>query len=195
VDNGPYFVRWMAYRSREEFLELLALLKSLGDQVHSVTMWEPPEIQLQDLLRKPFKARRITKHSPHENRMTASAYWQGRILNLADCMEQTHIPGETVRFNLVLRDPIDRLLGEDSSWRGIGGEYVLFLGPLSEVVPGRDESLPTLTASVGAFTRMWLGVRPATGLSWTDEIAGPPALLTRLDDLLRLPSPQLGWDF
>ena len=32
--------------------------------------------------------------------------------------------------------------------------------------------LPTLTATVSAFTRMWLGVRPATGLTITDDLQG-----------------------
>ena len=40
---------------------------------------------------------------------------------------------------------------------------------------GRDETLPTLTCSVGAFTRLWLGVRPATGLAVTCRLAGVPA--------------------
>jgi len=55
--------------------------------------------------------------------------------------------------------------------------------------------LSTLNASVGAFTRMWLGVLPATGLSVTDKLDAPHALLQQLDRLLRLPKPSFEWDF
>jgi hypothetical protein len=51
VGNGPYTIRWMSYQTKKELLELLALLKQLGDQVHSVKLYEPPGIQLQDFLR------------------------------------------------------------------------------------------------------------------------------------------------
>jgi len=52
-----------------------------------------------------------------------------------------------------------------------------------------------LDASVGAFTRLWLGVRPASGLAITDDLAGPDDLLAQLDASLRLPTPQAGWSF
>ena len=74
-------------------------------------------------------------------------------------------------------------------------DYVVTLGPVSSAEPGREPSLPTFTASVGAFTRLWLGVRPATGLAVTDELSGPQDLLSRLDGMLRLPDPKPDWDF
>ena len=69
------------------------------------------------------------------------------------------------------------------------------LGPESSAEPGTDGTLPTLTASVGAFTRMWLGVLPATGLAVTDELEGPQELLEELDWALRLPQPRYDWGF
>ena len=69
------------------------------------------------------------------------------------------------------------------------------LGPDSGAELGRDETLPTLTCSVGAFTRLWLGVRPATGLAVTDELRGPEELLRELDRVLLLPEPRPDWDF
>jgi hypothetical protein len=48
---------------------------------------------------------------------------------------------------------------------------------------------------VGAFTRLWLGVRPASGLAITDDLCAPPALLDQLDRVLRLPEPKPDWDF
>jgi len=195
IESGPYRVAWMAYRDYGQLLELLALVKSLGDQVRLVTMQEPQGIQLQDLLDRPFKHRQITEKSKFESRARAEAYWQMRICDVAKCLAETHLRGEEARFNLRLSDPIAELLGEELSWRGVGGEYVVTLGPSSGAEVGRDPGLSTLTASVNAFTRLWLGVRPATGLAVTDELSGPPALLEELDWLLRLPDPKPDWDY
>jgi hypothetical protein len=194
-EHGPYTISWIVFRTREEFLELMGLVKSLGDQVHLVRMQEPPGIQLQDLLRQPFKARQVTERAKYETKLSATAYWQARICDLAGCLERTHLDGEPVRFNLVLVDPIESLLPKRTDWRGVGGEYVVTLGPASGAEPGKSRSLPTLKASVGAFTRLWLGVRPATGLSFTDSLAGSGSLLEALDEVLRLPEPKPDWDF
>jgi hypothetical protein len=48
---------------------------------------------------------------------------------------------------------------------------------------------------VNAFTRLWLGVRSATSLSWTDHLQAPESLLNQLDNALRLPTPMPDWDF
>ncbi len=69
------------------------------------------------------------------------------------------------------------------------------LGSSSGAEPARDNTLPTLTATVNAFTRLWLGVRPATGLAITDDLDGPAELLAQLDEVLRLPAPHPDWDF
>lgn len=195
VEEGPYDILWMAYRTPEQFLELMAVIQSWGDQVHLVKMQEPPGIQLQDLIRQPLKHRRVTERSRFEAVMHAPAYWQMRICDLEGCLARTHLRGEETRFNLRLHDPIERFLEEDVPWRGITDEYIVTLGPESHAVRGRDDALPTLTASVGAFTRLWLGVRPATGLAVTDELSGPPDLLERLDETLRLPDPKPDWDY
>ena len=195
VEHGPYGIEWMVFQTHDQFLELMALIRGLGDQVRLVEMREPPGIQLQDLLKQPFRHRDLTAKSPFENRMRATAYWQMRINDLAGCLERTHLLGDEVRFSLVLTDPIATYLDEGVPWRGIAGEYVVTLGPSSSAEPGTDASLPTLAASVGAFTRMWLGVRPATGLAVTDELSGPPELLEALDWALLLPEPKPDWDY
>jgi len=194
LESGPYYVRWLAYHNRDELFELLGLIRDLGDQVASVRIHEPPEIQLQDLIRKPFRLRQLTRRSKHENRVNAIAYWQVRILDLAGCLKDTHLRSE-VRFNLVLNDPIERFLEEDDGWRGISGEYTITLGPDSAASRGKTEGLPELRASVGAFSRLWLGVRPASGLAWTDQLSGPSELLTELDRALAVPRPSCDWDY
>ncbi|MDH7568149.1 MAG: GNAT family N-acetyltransferase [Armatimonadota bacterium] len=191
---GPYHVHFMVYRTRDEFLELMALLAGLGDQVRLIELREPAGVQLQDFLVKPFRHRAITERSRFENTMHASAYWQMRICNLPGCLARTSLPGPEVRFNLRLTDPIASLL-PDGPWQGVGGDYVVCAGSRSWAQPGADAELPTLQASVGAFTRLWLGVRPATGLAVTDDLTGPPELLAALDHAFRLPDPHPDWDF
>jgi len=193
VESGPYYVRWLAYHDRDELFELLGVIRNLGDQVASVRIHEPPEIQLQDLIQRPFRLRQLTRRSEHESRTSATAYWQMRILDLGGCLEMTRLR-EEVRFNLSLTDPIERFL-EEGGWHGISGEYTVTLGPESSAKPGKTAGLPELAASVGAFSRMWLGVRPASSLAWTDDLSGPAELLARLDRVLSLPRPSCDWDF
>ena len=194
-ENGPLNAWWMAYETTDQFLELMAVLASLGDQIHIVRMREPAGIQLQDLLDQPFRRNRISEKSEFESRNRSAAYMQMRICDLGGCLQGTHLDAEPVRFNLELSDPIESLLDADSRWRGVGGTYTVQLGPDSNAVAGADADLATLRAGVGAFTRLWLGVRPASGLAVTDRLEGPPDLLTALDRILRLPPPRPDWDF
>jgi predicted acetyltransferase len=185
----------MAYQNAEQLMELLALIKSLGDQVSSFRMLEPAGIQLQDLLKQPFRHRRGTAGSKHENKLGSTAYWQLRIIDLQTCLANTVLDGPTTQFNLTLADPVVDHLDDGSNWRGIGGEYTITLGPESNATPGTRKGLATLSASVGAFSRLWFGVRPASSLAITDDLRGTPELLSQLDSTLRLPQPHLGWDF
>jgi hypothetical protein len=188
-------VQWLAYRTREQFLELMALLKSLGDQIRCIRIPEPPGIQLQDLVDRPIRQRIATKGSKFESAISPGALTQMRICDVPGCLEHTHLWGETCRFNLVLIDPIADLLEEEAPWRGVAGEYVVTAGGASGAEPGSNAVLPTLRASVGAFSRLWMGVRPATGLALTDNLAGPPELLEQLDRAFCLPAPHLDWEF
>ena len=194
-EHGPYTVLWMAYREREQFLELLALLKSLGDQVHCIRMREPPGLQLQDLITQPFKHYELTEKAKYEARCSAWAYWQMRICDLAGCLEKTRLPSGGVKFNLRLTDPIAQFLAADAPWRGCAGEYVVTLGRSSGAEPGHSDGLPTVKATVNEFTRLWLGVRSASSLSYTAGLEAPGELLEALDEILRLPEPHPDWDF
>jgi hypothetical protein len=194
IERGPYSIQYLIYRTREQLIELLALLKSMSDQVYTAEVYEPAEVQLTDFLRQPFRAYRINGGA-HKTGIDAYPWWQMRICDLQACLAQTHLPWGEVRFNLSLTDPIERYLDESVSWRGVAGEYVVTLGRDSGAEVGRDATLPTLRASVNVFTRLWLGVRPATGLSISDELQGPPELLEALDDVIRVPQPKPDWDF
>ncbi len=194
VGRGPYGVKYLIYRTREQFLELMALLKQLGDQVYSVSLREPAEVQLQDLMTQPFRHHDVSEGGRHRTGIRAYGWWQMRICDLPACLAKTHLGGTPVRFNLKLSDPIEKRLPEDHPWRGVAGDYVVTLGPESAAERGADDALPTMQTTVNAFTRLWLGVRPATGLAMTDEIAAPEGLLEALDDLIRLPAPRPDFD-
>jgi len=195
LEHGPLEVWWMAYQTREQFLELMALLSHLGDNVHLVRLREPAAVQIQDLIERPSRRRRMTEKSDYEVKVRTHAYWQMRICDLESCLAATRLDGKPVRFNLELSDPIEPLLGDGSPWRGIAGEYAVTLGPESSATTGHEAGLPKLVAGAGAFTRLWLGVRPASGLAMTDDLAGPSGLLADLDRILSLPTPQPDWDF
>lgn len=194
-EHGPDTVWWMAYRNHEQLTELLGLLRQLGDQVHLVRLKEPVGVQIQDLMRKPLKQFTVRRRSKYEARVSAFAYWQLRICDLETCIEAARLPCGELAFNLELSDPVSSYLEEDAPWKGVGGRYVVALGRHGSVSDGADEGLPTLTASVGAFSRMWLGVRPASGLAVTDEISGPPELIADLDRAFLLPTPRFDWDY
>jgi hypothetical protein len=51
-----------------------------------------------------------------------------------------------------------------------------------------------MKATVNAFTRLWLGVCPASSLAVTDDLQAPAVLLDELDRMLRLPQPHVGWE-
>ncbi|MGC9359840.1 MAG: GNAT family N-acetyltransferase [Anaerolineae bacterium] len=194
-EHGPYNVLALAYRDGDELLELLGVLRSLGDQIHRVGMTEPFCLQLQDLIEEPFANRRRTRDGKMAQGMHAAAWWQARILGLKACVAAVHLRGEAVRFNLTLHDPIERYLNEGSEWRGIGGAYTASLGQESSVAAGHTPGLAELKASVGAFSRMWLGVRSASSLALTDNLEAPGKLLATLDEAFRLPPPRVDWGF
>ncbi|MFP6816690.1 MAG: GNAT family N-acetyltransferase [Pseudomonadales bacterium] len=192
-EHGPYRVLFLAYRDADELLELFALIKALGDQVFTVSMQEPPHVQLQDMLRAPFRYRGSTEASEFANAHKSIAYWQLRVLDLVDCVgKRTWICPE-VRFNLVLSDPLGEMLEGD--WQGVGGEYVVNIGAPSTVRAGPEQQLPVLHAGVGAFTRMLFGLVSASKLSITDDLSGPAPLLAQLDEAFTLPIARTMWDF
>ena len=193
-EQGPYSIDWLAFENDDQLVELLGVIRNLGDQVRLVKLIEPARLQLQDVLRTPFRSRVATRRSDLEATMIAMAFWQARILDLERAVASSSTV-EPITFGLRLIDPIERYLPAEARWRGIGGEWTVRLGPESRVERGLDGSLPVLEASVGAFTRLWLGVRPASSLAITDRLAGSPALIDALDDAIRLPPPQVEWMF
>ena len=195
VEVGPFRILWMSYRNWDEFLDLLALLKSLGDQVRVMTIDEPADTQFQDFLQRPFHHQMVSKKSDFYQTNRALAYWQMRMNDISLCLKNTHLQCTPISFNLKLTDPIERYLDPKLYWNGAGGNYIISLSKKSSATKGINEKLPTLNASVGAFTRLWLGANSATSLSVSDDLSAPKKLLNLLDNAFRLPSPKPDWQF
>jgi len=186
-ENGPFRINFIAYETTGQLMELLRLLRELGDQIHSVRIAEPPDIQLQALIETPIRQRNRSMQSDFESGNQAIAWWQLRMLDLDACVAARRWPGEPVRFNLVLTDPVEQYLDADDGWAGISGSSTITVGDPSSVSTDTSNGLPTLTCDVGAFTRLWFGVRPASSLVLTDRLDAPPELCEALDEALRLP--------
>ncbi len=192
-ERGPWRIDAIAYRNTDQLLELLRMVRETGDQIRTVQLIEPAHVQLQVLLRRPLQAWEQLPHALRESGNRALAWYQLRILDLGACIEARCWLGPELVFNLVLSDPCADLAA-DLNWAGVGGEYTVRVGESSQLAPGTTAGLPTLTAGVAAFSRLWFGVRPASSLALTDELAGPAPLLRDLDEALCLPPPRPGWD-
>lgn len=189
--DKTFEIHWLAYQDRDQLHQLLSVLADQGDQMLSVQIIEPSGVQLTDLVDRPVRQRSRTRGTKHESGNLGWMWWQARILDLEQVIGAYTWEGNPLSFNLALTDPIRPTNG----WDGIGGEYNVTVGAPSSVVPGFTEGAPLLTASVNAFSRLWLGVRPATGLAITDDLSGSPELLARLDRVVRLPTPHPGLEF
>ena len=197
AERGPYDVRWLGYRTVEQLTELLGLLKSLADQVYSVRLMEPPEVQLQSMLQRPFRSTAVSRRSKFANEHTSFAWWQARILDLHSVVAALRVTGPGVRFQLQVTDPLAEMLSDTDRWSGVGGNYLVTLGERSsvETISSEDTGVPRLTCSVNALTRLLLAVVPASSLAVTDDFAAPDDLLVALDQAINWPSPRPGWDF
>jgi len=195
AEDGPWSVQWMAWRTPAQLFELLGIVKSFADQVSGVRIADPAGLQLQDLIDRPFAWLRRTKGGPNYGKPTSIAYWQHRICDVQACMAALSLPRADAKFNLRLRDPIEGHLPGDAPWKGCAGDWIVSLGERCGAEAGRDEALPTLEASINAFTRMWIGVRSAQSLAITDDLSGSDALLDTLSAQWTLPEPATDWDY
>ena len=192
-EHGPWRIDAVAYQNTGQLLELLRLLRELGDQIRSVRIIEPAHVQLQALLRNPMREADRSEDSDLESFNHSVAWWQFRILDVEACVSARSWFGEPVRFNLTLTEPAEsRLTG---GWPGVGGDYTIEIGSESRATRGHTAGLPMLTAGVGAFTRLWFGVRSPSVLAVSDHIEATPGLLAQLDQALLLPKPTSGWLF
>ncbi len=192
-ESGPYRINLISYETHQQLGELFAMLKSLGDQVRSMVVLEPPDLQVEEILRHPIRARISTKGSEFEATNRAMAWWQVRILDVAACVARRRWAGSPVHFNLTLTDPLGDVLGNSKD--GVAGSYVVKIGDPSSAEAGNHDSLPTLHATVNAFSRLWIGAQTASMLRAIAGIDGPDELISSLDAAMQLPTPHPGLYF
>ncbi|TVQ24692.1 MAG: hypothetical protein EA382_08120, partial [Spirochaetaceae bacterium] len=99
--TGPYKVLWMAYETYDQFVELLGLLRNLGDQVYLVRVVEPGGIQIQDFLDRPFRRHAEAKGGTYETYSTAVANFQFRVLDVTravDAVASAHSAEVSIRI-------------------------------------------------------------------------------------------------
>lgn len=194
-EHGPYSVWFSAWETNEQLIELLSVLKSLSDQVHGVRMADPPRLQIQDLLQRPLATVRARKGGEFDSGVVSQVWMQCRILDLPTCISAMRFCGEPVSFNLELADPIDQFLSEESTWRGVGGNWIITLGEESSAIEGTDVSLPTASGAVNDLSRIWFGSASAEAVSVTGTFVADPELIQRIDSIVKLPVPTVDWDF
>lgn len=185
-----YEIFFFAYETTTQLLELLRLVADLADQAVSMTIIEPGHVRVQDLIQRPRRQRRRSGGAEHQAGLHADSWWQMRILDLQACVAARSWVGPSVEFNLRLTDPLAS--SPTATWPGIGGDYTITIAETSTVKDAHSPELALLEASVGAFTRMWLGVLPASELAITDTFTAPPPLLAALDQSFSLPTPKPG---
>ena len=175
-------------------MELLALIRSLGDQVSTVVMQEPAHVQLQTLLKQPFRNRRNTRRTEFENVHRTAAWWQVRILDLNACISRRRWHGSPFQFNLSLTDPAAEFLPAEG-WQGIGGDYTVSIGPDSGAGPGMTDNLPVVRTTVNTFSRLLFGIASASELEASDGLIVTDDLRSNLDEAFCLPRMSTSWDF
>ncbi len=181
-EYGPLKINAIAYRNRDQLLELLALIRNFGDQFYMTRILEPVHVQLQDLIDELFRSQNISEGGKYEGGNSAEAFWQVRTNNVETCLTKTALPNrEPFAFNLKLEDPIEQYLPGEQSWRGVSGENYVVLGPQSSAQSRFEKELPVLEASVGGFSRPWLGCASANAIATAGEISGSQALLDELE--------------
>lgn len=194
-ENGPFAINFMSYETGEQLMELLRLLRELGDQIHTVRMAEPPQVQLQALIDTPMRQRSRSLKTDHETVTRALTWWQLRVLDVPTMVAARQWPGDRFEFDLVLTDPIGEFLDEGSGWSGVGGTYAVSVDRSSSARPADPSGRPLLRCSVAAFGRLWFGVRSASSLALTDDFEAPAELAAQLDRALTLPTPIPGLAF
>lgn len=193
-EHGPLDIYWMAYETLDQLRELLALLYSLGDQIHLVRMLEPPGIVLQDFLETPFRHQRATQDAALGHAVHSAAEAQIRILDLPEAVRRLSLPG-SIEINLTLTDPVARYLEDRPGWRGCAGEYHLRLASHSEATAGHRAGTPQVGMDVGAFSQLWCGARSPEHLATQQKLRTDAKTLSRLAELFRLPRPDFDWIF
>lgn len=193
---GPYRVVWTAFETVAQYVELLGLLRNMGDQVYVVWTIEPAGVQLQDFVDRPFRRHRERRKGEFETTSRASASFQYRILDIPAAMGAAAAAASRrgsalPAFVMRVTDPVSRYLHEHDGWRGAGGDYEVSTDGARRL--DGEAAAPDLVTSVGDFSRGWLGVIPFGTLRDTGRLEAGGDLVNALDRALAGRPPLTGW--
>ena len=87
-EHGPLTINALAYQNIKQLLELLAMLKSLGYQVYSVSLLEPSHLQAQGLINSPFRRQATNQRSELGEENYAEAFSLIRINNFESVLQK-----------------------------------------------------------------------------------------------------------
>lgn len=219
-EHGPYSVDVLAAEDPADVVALLGLVRSLGDQVRSVTFrFEPADLQLQDHVRHPIRA--AQRRGLHRvGAPNAALCWrQTRILDVEaalGCLDAAswRIDPAFSRIDPAFgrTDPAsgrhggagfacalkvtDPLADRGGRWPGVGGTYRWVLPgngtSTAEAVDGDVGDLPVVRVSVNALSQLWSGARSASALALRGVLRADGAAVAALDRAIRLPTPRAG---
>ena len=189
--TGPYRVLWTSYSTVAQFVELLGLIRNLGDQIYLVWIAEPSGVQLQDFLDRPFRRYQQGRKSEFETMNMATANFQSRILDVERVMAEVAAEVALPRFVMRVNDPVTRYLHEHDGWQGAFGDYEVNEEGARRVEPGISE--PELIIEIGDLTRLVLGVVPISTLRDTRPLRVTADLAAALDDAFSGPLPHTDW--
>jgi len=189
--TGPYRVLWASFTTVAQYVELLGLLRNLGDQVYLVSLIEPFGIQIQDFLHRPFRRHEQGRRGEYETANRATAVFQYRLLDVEQAFRAAAGRRSLPSFRMRVSDPITRYLHDHEGWHGVAGDYLV---SSDGAVRAEDPSgAPDLEIPVGDLTRAWLGVVPLATLREIRPVAVPQGLARELDDALGGEYPRTDW--
>ncbi|MFW5688677.1 MAG: GNAT family N-acetyltransferase [Spirochaetota bacterium] len=189
--SGPYRVLWTSYSTIAQFVELLGLIRNLGDQLYTFWIAEPAGVQIQDFLHRPFRRHQQGRRGEFETHNLATANFQYRILDVERAFTAAAAQTALPPFAMRVTDPVSRYLHEHEGWQGVAGDYRVDASGARRVSEGIREV--NVTISVGDLTRAWLGVVPISTLRDTRPLAIDTALAAELDRAFSGPAPRTDW--
>ena len=92
--------------------ELLALLKSLADQVYPSACLNPSRAAAEHAQR-PFRSQAIAEKGTFNAGQNTCAWYQLRVLDLPSCLGALSYSGPDMTFQLRLEDPMDGVLAAE----------------------------------------------------------------------------------
>ena len=127
--------------------------------------------------------------------MRSIAYQQLRICNLENCIKAVKYQGESYSFNLSLTDPINDFLEEGDKVYTCEGDFTVTIGTESSIKNGLIESLPLIKGNINGFTRLWIGIIPATTIGLVEDLQIDDVLIDNLVNTFYKPEARSDLDY